>query len=157
MKYNKTLDFAALAIAHAANGEMAKAGALLIKAARSPDVEHGLAVLEASNALAFKTAQEKAAEVVASKKAAKTAKLEAAKRVAAATQVKAFDVGDDATIDGLLGDDAAPADDDEPEVDAAAEEDEDEGDEPFDATFAAVLAGMEVEAAKPAAKPKAKR
>lgn len=143
--YNKALDFTLLALASAANGDMQKAGALLVKASRSPDVKRAVAVLEASNAQAFAGEQ---ARVQAAAKAKAKPEVKAAKRVAAAaapakTKVKAFDMGDEAEIDGLIGGDDADegfVEVDEPEVEAAAEEDEDEDD--FDVAFASVLKGM---------------
>lgn len=146
-KYNQSLDFTALALAAAANGQHVQAGKLLLKAATSPDVGRAVATLEASNAQAF-AAHQKA--VTASKKA----------KVAAKTKVKAFDMGDEAEIDDLIGgggeEDAGFDEVDEDvevdeEVDAADDSEDDGDDEAFNEAFASVLAGMKG-GAKPAKK-----
>jgi hypothetical protein len=156
-RYNKSLDYTVLALAACANGEHETAAKLLVKASRAPDVERAVEILEASNAQAFDAHQKqvqaatKAAKAKATAAAAKPApKIEAAKRVAAAeaapakTQVKAFDMGDEADVDRLLdngeGFEDVAEDEDEVVEEAAVEEDED--DEEFDKTFASVLKGM---------------
>jgi hypothetical protein len=140
-KYNHTLDYAALALASAANGDLVNAGKLLVKASKQHDVKAAVQILEASNAQAFErlTASKKAAV-----KAAASGKVKAGERVKAAakpapTKVKAFDIGDESEINDLIEDDELPQGSDSEEVEAA---EEDEDDEDFDAQFASMLDGM---------------
>lgn len=143
-KYNHAMDYTVLALASAANGEFKKAGKLLLKASKAHDVERAVQILEASNQMAFD--QHKAA-VIAAAKGKAAPKVAAGKRVSAAqaqakTKVKAFDMGDEAEIDELIGDGSDIEEEEEIE-EAAVEFDEDEDeDEDFDKAFASVLAGM---------------
>ncbi len=144
-KYNRALDFTSLAIAKFRAGDAVMAAKLFAQAATAPDAVRAVQIIEASNGQAFATI------LAATKKPVK----------AAATQVKAeFDMGDDADIDSLLGDDSGTADmadvsdvgADMPPADDGAEElgandmgldgDDADGDEDFDAQFAKVLGSM---------------
>lgn len=134
-RYNQSLDFTVLALAHAANGEFQTAGKLLLKASKAHDVQAAVAILEASNAQAFE------AERATAVKASKGKKVAAGSRVKAATKVKAFDMGDDDMSDLVEDEEIDEVDEDE-EVDAAEEEMEDEEEADFDTAFAKVLGGM---------------
>lgn len=120
--YNRSLDYITLAMATGRRGDPVAAAKLFAKAIQEPDCVRAVAILEASNKQAF----------TAAKVQAKTA-------VAASKRLKAneeFDMGEDADLEGLAGDD-------ETVVESAAEDedDEEEGDD-FDAQFANVLASM---------------
>lgn len=151
--YNKSLDYTLLALASAANGDHKNAGALLLKAAKSPDVKRAVAVLEASNAQAFDAEQARVQAAAKAKKETKpevkAGKVGAAQRVAAktpakaATQVKAFDMGDEAEINELIDSGDIDDDVDEAEVVEEAAVEEDEGDDDFNTAFASVLKGLE--------------
>lgn len=138
-KYNHALDHTVLALAAAANGDYENAGKLLIKASQQHDVKRAVAILEASNQGAFD-------QVMAARKATvKTAKTGAAKRISAATQVKAFDLGDEEEIDELVNGDG---EDFEPTEAAFDEDEEEDEDENFNSAFASVLNGMKPVKAK---------
>ena len=127
--YNHSLDFTVLALAHAAEGDFATAGKLLVKASKAHDVKQAVAILEASNAQAFANQQKAGKQVKATAK------------TSAKTRVRAFDMGDESDINDLVGD----GEDEDEEVDAELEdeeEDEDEEDGDFDKAFASVLNGM---------------
>lgn len=89
MKYNLTLDFMALALQHAKEGNFHRASACLIQASREDDAVDALRIIEHSNSTALK---------------ASTAKVEAAKKV------KASDEFDDSILDeDLRGDESDDA------------------------------------------------
>ncbi len=160
-RYIHSLDYTAMALAAAIDGDLVRAGKALLKASKQHDAKRAVQVLEASNAQAFdadiaasvtakaktKAATKPAPKAVA-KAAAKPAPVGAAARVKAAqTQVKAFDMGADEDIDSLLEDEGeAPMDEGADEVGAEAMDDmddgEDEGENNFDTAFASVLRGM---------------
>lgn len=133
-RYNKSLDYAALALAAAANGDHSTAGKLLLEASKAPDVGRAVQILEASNAQAYDAER---AQVRAS---AKGGAKRAASKTTAKTQVKAFDIGDEDEINDLIGEGVEAADE-EFEVDED-DEDEDNDADVSDSEFAAVLAGM---------------
>lgn len=124
-KYNHSLDFTVLALAHAVEGDFQAAGKLLLKASKAHDVKAAVAILEASNAQAF-AAQQGKSPVKASSKSAKT-------------RVRAFDMGDEDDINDLIGEDEEEV---EADFDAGDEEDEEDEDGDFDKAFASVLNGM---------------
>lgn len=160
-KYNRSLDYTAMALAYAANGQHVNAAKALSKAVRASDCQEAVKILEASNQQAFDRTIGASAKKVASKQ---TAFAKSATKVKAATRVKAFDLGDDADAvldsddmedsDIVEGSDDADLDDvidededDEGEVDAGADCD-DEDDEIDNAEFAKVLATLERNAKK---------
>jgi hypothetical protein len=143
-KYNHSLDFTVLALAHAVDGDYQTAGKLLLKASKAHDVKAAVAILEASNAQAF---------------AAQKGRVAASKRVKASTagktKVRAFDIGDEDDIQDLIEDEEASVraefedeDEDEDELNAAEDDDEEEDDGDFDKAFASVLNGMKRRARK---------
>jgi len=133
-KYNHSLDFTVLALAHAVDGDFATAGKLLLKASKAHDVKAAVAILEASNAQAFERQQ-----------ASKAKPVKATAKTSAKTRVRAFDIGDESSIDELVGDDTDEDEDVVADFDAGDEEDEEDEDEEggdFDKAFASVLDGM---------------
>lgn len=144
-KYNRALDFMALAVAALLNGEPTKASKALIKASRMPDAPQAIAIIEASNAQAH--AVEASAKVVKTPASAKS--VQAAKRLKAAE----FDLGDD--VDSVLDDDSdmgAPMEDTDmgEDTDEGMDElgDEDTTQPDFNDEFASVLASMKKKASK---------
>lgn len=136
-KYNRSLDFLALAIAKARQGNPVMAAKLFSKAVGAPDVVRAQAILEVSNKQAYEA--QAAAKVEA---AAKAKKLAASKAKPAKVEAD-FDIGDDADIEGLVGegDDMGVDEPGAEDVDAAVEDEDEDGD--FDEQFAKVLSSME--------------
>jgi hypothetical protein len=106
--YNKSLDCMALAVAQLLKGRPVTAGQLLVKASKMPDVVEAINIIEASN-------KEAHARMLT---AAAKQKQVARKQVRAAEEVE-----EDEAIKGLVGDNDELGEDDEVEVDSAADRD----------------------------------
>lgn len=172
MKYNKALDFAALAVNAATKGKNILAAKLFARAVASADAPDMLRIIEASNGKAYDEQVALAAAAKAKVEAAAKAKkvdVKAAKRVAASDAVGQDDiVAEDECSDEELGADLVEEvmDNDEdtmtedvPQEELAGELDELEDDvdadeDPVDdtAAFAAVLSSMRAKSAGKAKK-----
>ena len=129
MKYNRSLDYVALAMVQAAKGNAVVASKLFAKAINSPDAQRAIAVIEASNSEAHK------ATVKAKIKAASTK----TRRIKASEELD--DLIDDDEVDAGMDDEDLDLSSME-EIDAEFDEDEDEDEGSFDEAFAKVLANM---------------
>lgn len=154
-KYNKALDYTVLALAHAVNGDLERAGRCMVKASKASDVTAAVAILEASNQQAYDGEQRAKRKLAAAAKASKPVtkpaaaapKVAAAARVKASSKVVAFDMGDEDDMDELIEDDDIEVEAEEAEDGADISDDEDDTeqdgeDRDFDKAFASVLKGM---------------